>query len=194
MRGLHRIGTATLLTLFAANPAQGQSGEGSLDITATVGVQNQPGGFDVSRTVDYKPGMLIGGGAILRLFPRFAIRADVSYAMSSGQQSGAVGESVDLNRAYYGASMELRFPTELGLAPYAFAGGGLVNLRRTASSYNFQLTESAALLGAGIAYAFDNTPFTAFVQLNEWIYNRTSAGGTQFDTSFGVGLGYAVSR
>lgn len=193
MRVLFRIGGIALLTAFAANPAQAQDDQGSLDLTAMIGMQNQPGGFDVSRTVEYDPGILVSGGVILRLFPRFAIRGDVGYAMSSGEESGPISESVDLDRAYYSASAEFRFPTGLGLAPYVFAGGGLVNLRRKAQSYNFDLTESGAVLGAGIAYALGNTRLTAFAQLTEWIYSRTSAGGTHFDTSFGVGLGYRIS-
>jgi hypothetical protein len=190
---LRVICTFMLVALVMSTPVRAQDDdEGFLALSALVGLQNQPGGFDVFRTVDYAPGKLVGGGLTIGLFPGVSIRADVSLALSSGQQTGVIAESVKLNRSYYGASLELRLPRESGLSPYIFGGGGFIKLRRSAPSYNFDLTESGALLGGGIAWRFRESPVSAFVQVMEWIYPRTSAGGTQYDTSFGAGLSYRI--
>ncbi|MBI4419367.1 MAG: hypothetical protein HY560_00950 [Gemmatimonadetes bacterium] len=192
MRMLLLIGAGTLAPLVMVTPAHGQEDEGSLSVSAFAGLQNQPGGFDVFRSVDYGSGKFVGGGLTLGLFRGVAIRGDFAYALSSGQESGAVSEAVDLNRSYYGASVEFRLLTSMGVAPYLLAGGGVVKLRRTAPSYNFNLSESGALLGGGIAYHFPASPVSVFLQVTEWIYSRTSAGGAQYDTAFGAGLTYKL--
>jgi hypothetical protein len=166
--------------------------EGTISVAGFAGLQNQPGGFDVFRPVQYDAAKLVGGSLILGLFPALSIRGDFAVALSSGQEGAPINESVDLNRSYIGVSLELTLPNRSGFAPYVFGGGGVVKLRRTAPSYNFDLTESGALFGGGFAYRFADSPFSAFLQVTEWVYPRTSVGGTQFDTAFGAGLRYRI--
>lgn len=187
-----RVLFALALLLPGAGPASAQSDVGALRIHGVAGMQNEPAGFDVFRTVDYGAGRLVGGGLSLNLLTNLAVRADFGHAMASGQETGAIDERVKLNRSYYGAALEFRLPLGSGITPYVLGGGGLVRLRRSAPSYQFALTETGAQFGAGIAYQLRDSPVSIFLQATEWIYNRTSAGGTQYDTSLGLGLSYRL--
>jgi hypothetical protein len=189
---LRRAFGAGILAAFAAfSPLSAQDDdEGSLSLAGFVGLQNQPGGFDVFRSVQYDAAKLVGGSIVLGLYPALSVRGDFALALSSGQEGAPINESVDLNRSYYGVSLELKIPSTGGISPFVFGGGGMVKLRRSAPSYNFDLTESGAMFGGGIAWQFRDSPASAFLQVTEWIYSRTSAGGTQFDTSVVAGLRY----
>jgi len=191
MRIINVAMLTVVLTVAGAGAAHAQ--EGVFRVHSLAGLQNQPGGFDMFRNTDYDPGKLIGAGLSLGLLENFSIRADFSFAAASGQESAPVNEGIQLNRSYYGVALELRVPIgRSAFAPYLFGGGGLVNLRRDAPSYAFDFTETAAQFGGGLSYSLPDSPFSVLLQVTEWVYNRTSAGGTQYDTALGLGVAYRL--
>lgn len=194
MLTMSRVRTGTLgflLVVLSVGSVGAQEGT-AIQVSGMAGLLNPPDGFDVFRSVDYGLGRMGGGGLAVNLFPMISVRGDFAYARSSGQEGGVVDEAVTLDRSYYSVSLEFRRPTRAGVSPFGFVGGGLVNLRRSAPSYNFDLTEGGALVGGGVAWVFPDSPLGVFAQVSQWLYSRTSAGGTQYDTSFGLGLSYRI--
>jgi hypothetical protein len=184
---------AALLSGALSTPVVAQDDEGGLSVFALFGTQNKPTGFDVARTVSYGQGFHAGGGLVLGLYRNLAVRGDVAYAWSSGDETGFVTESVDLNRLYTGGSLELRLPLESGLTPYIFGGGGIVRLRRRAPTYEFDVSEGAGMLGAGARYNLRGSRLSAFAQVSEWVYPRSSADeNAQMDTVLSLGVALRV--
>jgi hypothetical protein len=185
---------AVLLSGSVSAPVSAQD-EGGLAVFALAGTQNKPTGFDVARNVDYGSGFHAGGGLVLTLYKHVAIRAEAAYAFNSGDETGAITDQVELNRLYGSGSLELRLPLASGFTPYIFGGGGVVNLHRnpTNTSYEFDLTEGAGVVGLGASYRLGNSPLSAFVQVSEWVYSRSSASDqSQYDTVMSVGVSYSL--
>lgn len=73
---------------------------------------------------DLAPGFAVGVGAAIQLGPRTAIRGAVTRVRST-YRGGALADS-GLTRMYYGADLQLGWPTVSGFVPYLFLGGAAV--------------------------------------------------------------------
>lgn len=194
MSGVRKLAAVGVVVLLAATPASAQE-RTSVSFFGYGGLINSPTDFDVDRTVEYDPGIRFGGGIGLQLYENVAVRGDFSFVSGSGQDAtGGINEDVSLDRTFYAASLELMFPMDSGLTPYAYLGGGFVSLDRkgaTLDSYGFDLTEFTGLLGAGARYGFSSN-VEVFVEGVGWVYNRAASGESQVDTSINVGIGYRL--
>ena len=123
-----------------------------------------------------------------RLGPNLAVRGDIARAWSSGRETGVLDESVDFDRTYYGVALEGRLPLD-AVTPYVLAGGGLVNVDRSAPSQRYSFDTFGGKLGLGVAYPVGGAPIELFVEGTSWFYGRTSTGqGTQTDFALSAGV------
>lgn len=189
MRGSIRLMIAGALLGFAA-PAAAQEA-GTFHVFVTGGLQTSPASFDSFRPVEYDAGMQFGGGISLKLNDVFALRGEVLKGSNSGFEAGVLNEDIEFDRTYYGVALEAS--TALGpLMPFAYAGGGYVDIERTGPSYGFSLIEAAAQGGLGVRLPLGATGVSAFGQAAVWAYPNTSTGDAQVDPLVSVGVGYTL--
>ena len=204
MMQLRSLFFTALLAFMLVTPAASQSLDvvGELSLHLQGGLSTDPAGFDVFRATTFGSAVAFGGGFTYVLYPNVAIRGDFHYAPKSGREDccpalgnpGAVVEDVDLNRYYYGASLLIRFPMARAV-PYLKLGGGFVDIRRDAPSYQYDFAEFGTQLGGGVSLPLGDSPVSFFVDAVEWIYARVGTGeGTQYDTLVSAGLSYAFIR
>ena len=216
MMQLRSIFFTALLGLMLVTPASSQSTDvvGQLSLHVQGGISTDPQGFDVFRETTFGSATAVGGGFTYVIYENVAVRGDFHYAPKTGREEccsaralgdglgvtvpanpGAVSEDVDLNRKYFGASVLVRFP--MGSAvPYLKLGGGFIDIKRDAPSYQYDFAEFGAQLGGGISIPIgQDAPMSFFVDVVEWIYARTGSGeGSQYDTLLSAGLSYAFIR
>ena len=204
MMQLRSLFFTALLAFMLVTPAASQSLDvvGELSLHVQGGMSTDPAGFDVFRATTFGSAPAFGGGFTYVLYPNVAVRGDFHYAPKSGREDccpdlgnpGAVVEDVDLNRYYYGASLLIRFPMARAV-PYLKLGGGFIDIRRDAPSYQYDFAEFGTQLGGGVSLPLGDSPVSFFVDAVEWIYARTGTGeGTQYDTLVSAGLSYAFIR
>ena len=216
MTQLRSLFFTALLGFMLVTPAASQSTDvvGDLSLHVQGGISSDPAGFDVLRETTFGSATAYGGGFTYVIYENVAVRGDFLYAPKTGREEccsaqapgdgqgvvlpanpGAVSEDVDLNRYYYGASLLIRFPMSSAV-PYLKFGGGFVDIRRDAPSYQYDFAEFGVQLGAGISLPIgQDAPMAFFVDAVEWIYARTGSGeGSQYDTVISAGLSYSFIR
>ena len=181
---------ATLLLMAWPAAIQAQE-EGGLGLTVFAGAQNSPTAFDAFRSVEYDAGVRMGAGLVFFIDEYVSVRGSVAFAGNSGRETGAVSEDIDFSRTYYGAELKVGYPMDSGVAPYVFAGGGLVTVDRSSPSYSYDMTEGAGLIGLGASFRV-NESVSVFAEGQGWIYSRQTVGGTQIDKTLNVGLTYGI--
>jgi hypothetical protein len=179
-----------LALVTVPTPSAGQENS-RFGVSLFGGVQNTPAAFDVLRSVEYDTGMRFGAALFLRIDEYVAVRGTFAQAGNSGQESGVVTDAVDFTRQYFGADVQVSYPVTPALAPYIFAGGGLVRLDRSAPSYAYDMTEGGALVGLGLRYHI-GPALELFAEGQGWIYSRQTVGETQVDRTLNVGLTYQL--
>ncbi len=204
MMQLRSLFFTALLAFMLVTPAASQSLDvvGELSVHVQGGMSTDPAGFDVFRETTFGSAPAFGAGFTYVIYPNVAVRGDFHYAPKSGREDccpdlgnpGAVVEDVDLNRYYYGASLLIRFPMARAV-PYLKLGGGFIDIRRDAPSYQYDFAEFGTQLGGGVSLPLGDSPVSFFVDAVEWIYARVGTGeGTQYDTLVSAGLSYAFIR
>lgn len=215
MMQLRSLFFTALLAFMLVTPAASQSTDvvGELSLHVQGGMSSDPVGFDVFRETTFGSAPAFGAGFTYVIYPNIAVRGDFHYAAKTGREEccsalrpgdgqgvelpanpGAVSEDVDFNRYYYGASLLIRFPMASAV-PYLKLGGGFVDIRRDAPSYQYDFAEFGAQLGGGISLPLGDSGVSFFADVVEWIYARTGTGeGSQYDTLVSAGLSYAFIR
>ena len=216
MMQLRSIFFTALLGFMLVTPAASQSTDviGDLSLHLQGGISSDPVGFDAFRETTFGSATTYGGGFTYIFYENIAVRGDFLYAPKTGREEccsaqapgdglgvilpaspGAVSEDVALNRYYYGASLLIRFPMDSAV-PYLKLGGGFIDIRRDAPTYQYDFAEFGVQLGGGISMPIGrDAPVALFVDVVEWIYARTGTGtGNQYDTVISAGLSYSFIR
>jgi len=204
-----------LLAFMLVTPAASQNLDvvGQLSLHLQGGISSDPVGFDVFRETEFGSATAFGGGFTYVIYENVAVRGDFHSSSQTGREEccsaraigdgqgvvipanpGAVSEDVDFRRNYYGASVFIRFP--MGKAvPYLKLGGGFVDIKRDAFTYQYDFAEFGAQLGGGVSLGLGDSPVSLFADVVEWIYARTGSGeGNQYDTLVSIGLSWAAIR
>lgn len=185
------VGALAALALWVApstSALDAQTYDTEVALSAFGGMTTDPGGFDVFRQTEFDPGAHVGGVLAFRLSPHLSVRGDIARAWSTGREGGVVNEDVDFNRTYFGVALEGRLPLD-AVTPYVLAGGGLVNVDRSAPSQRYSFDTLGGKLGLGVAYPMGRAPIELFVEGTSWFYGRTSTGqGTQTDFAVSGGV------
>jgi opacity protein-like surface antigen len=143
---------------------------------------------------DFKLGFTLGIAIGLQANDHVALHGDFTYTRNVARgASSFAGAKID--RLYYGAHVELSYPTEGGFAPFVFGGGGAVEVQEAASVTTLvSFTKPAVMFGAGLRYQIPGVPVELLAEGKSLIY-RWEGGGfsrTQWDLSYAVGLAYRM--
>ncbi|HZM27622.1 MAG TPA: outer membrane beta-barrel protein [Gemmatimonadales bacterium] len=143
-------------------------------------------------TADFKTGWTAGGGVGVQLNRYLAVRGVFDYARNKGDDISSAYAGQSFNRYFYGADIQLRYPTKSGFAPYLLGGAGAVTIDNKDDPTFNQFTNFAGKVGAGVEYAFPNNGFGVFAQGASYIYEFDHGGfdKTQTDLLWTAGLSY----
>ncbi|HET9947638.1 MAG TPA: porin family protein [Longimicrobiales bacterium] len=153
---------------------------------------DEPGTADFKRT-----GYNIGGTVGVDFNRYLGVRGDFTFARNELELNDAATGS-DLNRFFYDAALQVRYPAASGWTPYAFVGAGGVTLDPAESS-NDSMTKFAGTVGLGLNYEIPNTNVAIGVEGKGWLYDLSDADGilagydkTQFEVTWSAGLSYRI--
>jgi hypothetical protein len=142
-------------------------------------------------TADFKPGYNLGLSLGTEFTRYLALHADFTFARAQARGTSSF-TGADINRLFYGAHLELRYPTGGGWTPFAFAGGGAVTVDQVSGSTVPTFTKPAGMFGAGVGYLIPGVPVEVFAEGKGLVYQWNEAGfnKTQADVTYSVGLAY----
>lgn len=143
---------------------------------------------------DFKLGYNLGAAIGVQASDYLAVHADFTYTRNEARGAASFAGS-KFDRFFYGAHLELSYPTESRLAPFAFGGGGAVTVHQAgfgATLSNF--TKPAAMFGAGFRYQFAEVPVELVVEGKSLVYKWQGGGfsRTQWDLSYSAGIAYRL--
>jgi opacity protein-like surface antigen len=144
-------------------------------------------------SVWFMPGYDVGASVGVQLNQYLAIHGDFTFTRNP-TRGGASFAGADVNRFYYGAHVEGRYPFTNGFAPFAFAGLGAVSVDQLGVDQFKPFTHPAAMLGGGLSYAIPRTRLEAFGELKGLTYRWNTAGfrRTMFDVTYSMGASYRL--
>jgi opacity protein-like surface antigen len=189
----NRLVTMTAAALFAAAPLTAQR---AVVFNLNGGGYNHFTNLNASGapTADFKPGYNLGASLGLDLTKYYGVHADFTYAHAQARGTSAFA-GADVQRYFYGAHVEVRYPFESGLVPFGFVGGGAVTVRQAHNTPVPTFTKPAAMLGAGFGYTLPRSAFELFGEGKTLVYqwNRMGFDKTLWDVTYSVGLAYRLS-
>jgi len=207
----HTIRTAAVLAaLCAAAPLAAQDhaviltgfGGGYAELTDLNGIGGP----------DFRNGYAIGASAGYQFTKAVGVHADFAWTRATAHLTEPAGvnanflvtgdipgptasfNGVEFHRLFYGAHVEVRHALDVGLAPFAFLGGGFVTVVPSEPTAFETFTRPAAMLGGGVFYAMSGSPIEIFVEGKMMLY-RWDAGGfarAQGDVTYAAGLSYRI--
>ena len=144
-------------------------------------------------SVWFMPGYNVGASVGLQLNQYFAIHGDFTFTRNPTHGVASFG-GADVNRYYYGAHVEGRYPFTNGFAPFAFAGLGAVSVDQLGIDQFEPFTRPAAMFGGGLFYAIPRSRLEAFGELKGLTYRWNTAGfrRTMFDVTYSMGASYRL--
>jgi opacity protein-like surface antigen len=191
------LAAAVALLLPAVISAQSPSDPGrpSLVFFANGGGYSPTADLNSSGTASLTTGWAVGGGAGVQLNRYVAVRAGLDYARSEGDDASIAFAGQTIRHWFYGADLQLRYPTSNGLAPYLLAGAGAVTIKgKDTPTLQDSFTKFAGKGGLGVEYNLPSS-LGMFVQGTSYIYKFDQGGfdKTQVDVLWNVGLTYRYS-
>lgn len=144
-------------------------------------------------TADFKPGYNLGASVGVELTQWVAVHGDFTFARTEARGTSSIAGN-RFNRLFYGAHAELRYPTDIGLTPFAFAGAGAVTVNETNGGTLPTFTKPAGMLGLGFAVAVPGSRVEVFAEGKSLVYKWDRAGfnKTLWDVTYSVGLAYRL--
>lgn len=163
-------------------------------------IYGQGGGYspltklDDAGTTKLKTGFSAGGGLGLQLNRYLAVRGDLTLAQSRVRENAPTLADEKFQHLYYGADLQLRYPTAGGFAPYVFVGAGAVSVKDKGDAGVESFTKFAGKGGIGAEYQFPKSGVGIFAQGTTWLYKFDRAGfdKTQADLLYTAGVSYRV--
>lgn len=142
----------------------------------------------------FTPGYNLGASAGIQLNQYFAVHGDFTFTRNPLRGGPQTIAGRDVNRFFYGAHLEGRYPFTNGLAPFLFAGLGAVSIDQLGVDRFAPFTRPAAMYGGGLFYAFPRSHIEAFGELKGLTYRWNTAGfhRTMFDVTYSGGLSYRL--
>lgn len=142
-------------------------------------------------TADFKPGYNFGASAGVELTKWFAVHGDFTFAHAQARGTSSFSGG-DIHRMFYGAHVELRYPLESGVTPFAFLGGGAVTVDQAHGGTLPTFTKPAGMMGLGFGYQIPRSRVEVFGEGKTLVYKWDAAGfnKTLWDVTYSVGLAY----
>ncbi len=185
------IGLSLVLILAFTEPSSGQAR--ALLLFGQAGRMYPLANLGSDAGDDMSPGRAFGGGLGFQVGPTAAIRAMVNVSRSNLRGPTVSFDDSTFTRSYIGLDLMFGAPSDAGLAPYIFFGGGRLCADPGEPGVD-TLVKPAGRLGTGMNYVPDNSFFVFFVEAAGWLYDFELLGfsSLQFDTALMGGLAFAV--
>lgn len=146
-----------------------------------------------SPPVWFMPGYDLGASVGLQLNEYVAVHTDFTFTRNPTRGSTAFA-GADVNRFFYGAHVEARYPLSIGVSPFVFGGAGAVSVDQLGLDQFKPFTRPALMYGGGLFYAIPRTRIEAFGEVKGLTYRWNAAGfhRTMFDVTYSVGASYRL--
>lgn len=144
-----------------------------------------------SPPVWFMPGYSVGASVGLQLNRYVAVHGDFTFTRNPTHGSSSFA-GADVNRFFYGAHAEWRYPLSIGLSPFVFGGAGAVSVDQLGLDQFKPFTRPALMYGGGVFYAIPRTRVEAFGEVKGLTYRWNTAGfhRTMVDVTYSVGASY----
>jgi opacity protein-like surface antigen len=180
--------------ISAAQDSDQAFGQPAIVFFANGGGNSSLTDLDDAGTASLETGWTGGGGVGVQLNRFLAVRGTFDYARSDGQGTTAIdGQALD--RYFYGADVQLRYPTASGFAPYLLLGAGAVTIDNPDNVVFDRFTKFAGKGGLGVEYLLPRSNLGLFAQASSYVYDFDQNGfdKTQVDVLWTAGLSYRLS-
>lgn len=148
----------------------------------------------VGGAADFKLGFNVGAAIGIQANDYLGLHGDFTYTRNEARGASAFAGS-NFDRFFYGAHLELSYPSEHRITPFVFGGGGAVTVHQAGSAATIAtFTKPAAMFGAGLRYQFAGAPVELLVEGKSLVYKWEGGGfsRTQWDLSYSAGLAYRL--
>lgn len=191
MRLATRLACGTLVWAFCAAALAAQ--DRALIVSVYGGGADHLADLQSSPPAWFMPGYNVGASVGVQLNQYFAVHGDFTFTRNP-TRGATTFAGADVNRFFYGAHLEARYPFANGLAPMLFAGLGAVSVDQLGVDRFDPFTRPAAMYGGGVFYAIPRTHFEAFGEVKGLTYRWNTAGfhRTMFDVTYSGGLSYRL--
>jgi opacity protein-like surface antigen len=146
-----------------------------------------------SPPVWFMPGYDVGASVGLQLNEYWAVHGDFTFTRNP-TRGGSAFAGTDVNRFFYGAHVEGRYPLSIGLAPFVFGGVGAVSVDQLGLDQFDPFTKPALMYGGGLFYPIPRSRIEVFGEVKGLTYRWDAAGfrRTMFDVTYSVGASYRL--
>ncbi len=141
----------------------------------------------------FMPGYSAGASVGVQLSRHVAVHGDFTYTRNPVEGTGPIAGH-DVNRFFFGAHAEFRYPTGGGVAPFVFAGAGGVSIDQLGVDAFSPTTRPAVMYGGGVFYAVPRSRLEVFGEIKGLTYNWNMAGfhRNMVDVTFTAGVSYQI--
>lgn len=191
MKRITRLAAGALGCALVAAPLVAQSRELVLSIYG--GGADHLADLRSTPAAYFMPGYNFGASVGVQLTKYIAVHSDFTFTRNPARGASPFAGS-DVNRYFYGAHVEGRYPLSMGLAPFVFAGVGAVSVDQLGIDRFSPFTRPAAMYGGGVFYAIPRSKVEVFGELKGLTYRWNTAGfrRTMFDVTYSGGLSYRL--
>jgi opacity protein-like surface antigen len=184
---------AALATVMAALAVPAGAQQRSLIFSIYGGGADHLADLRSSPPVWFMPGYDVGASIGLQLNHYWAIHSDFTFTRNPTQGSSSFA-GADVNRFYYGAHVEGRYPLSIGLAPFVFGGVGAVSVDQLGLDQFKPFTRPALMYGGGLFYGIPRSRVEVFGEVKGLTYRWNAAGfhRTMLDVTYSVGASYRL--
>lgn len=145
----------------------------------------------------FKTGYALSAAVGVHATKYVAVHGDFTFARA--EALGALSFAGDrVDRYFYGAHVELRYPFAGGFSPFVFGGAGAVTIDEQTSGstpHAFdRFTKAAGMFGAGVSYLIPGAPVEILAEGKALTYKWDTAGFSrqQWDVTYAIGLAYRL--
>ena len=191
MKLLIRFATVAAAVVALAAPARAQ--QRSVIFSMYGGGADHLADLQKNPSVWFMPGYDLGASVGLQLNQYWAVHTDFTFTRNPTKGSGAFA-GTNVNRYFYGAHLECRYPLSIGISPFVFGGLGAVSIDQLGVDQFKPFTRPALMYGGGVFYGIPRSRVEVFCELKGLTYRWNTAGyhRTMFDVTYSVGASYRL--
>lgn len=184
---------AALVTVAAVLAVPARAQQRDVIISVYGGGADHLADLQKNPSVWFMPGYDVGASLGLQLNQYFAVHTDFTFTRNPTEGSFSFA-GADVNRFYYGAHVEGRYPLSIGLSPFVFAGGGAVSVDQMGLDQFEPFTRPALMYGGGLFYSLPRSRFEVFGEVKGLTYRWNTAGfrRTMIDVTYSMGASYRL--
>lgn len=193
MTSIHRFLAIAGVLLVLAAPLRAQQRTHTVILSVYAGGADHLADLQRDPQVWFMPGYDMGASVGLELNRYLALHGDLTFTRNP-TRGGASFAGADVNRFYYGAHLEARYPLAAGFSPYVFAGAGAVSIDQLGIDQFAPFTKPAGMVGGGVFYALPRSQVEVFGEVKGLTYRWDRAGFDRqlFDVTYSVGASYRL--